>query len=112
MKNTAITIMAPRHRKAKLKTRLASQLILLVGGLAVFMYVVFLEGYYRESVAGKAPRRSSSDASARAPQMNADERERGSEQGCGPELASTDPGPFTFNRPDRDAHSAADVALT
>jgi len=35
---------------------LADQLILLVGGLAGFIYVVFLEGYYREGVARRVQR--------------------------------------------------------
>jgi hypothetical protein len=42
---------------------LVNQAILLVGGFAVFVYVVFLEGYYRESIARIAPARASGDAS-------------------------------------------------
>jgi hypothetical protein len=34
---------------------LVSQVILAVGGLAAFAYVVYLEGYFRESIGGKAP---------------------------------------------------------
>lgn len=46
---------------------LANQLILLLGGLAGFIYVVFLEGYYRDAVARRAPPEASSDVALQAP---------------------------------------------
>lgn len=47
---------------------LVNQVIVLVAGLAAFIYVVFLEGYYRESIApaaGTLP--TSADAARQAP---------------------------------------------
>jgi hypothetical protein len=44
--------------------RLVGQVILLLGGLAAFIYAVFLEGYYRESV---KPRVCLSQAGGTAP---------------------------------------------
>ena len=47
---------------------LVSQFILLVGGLVAFVYVVFLEGYYRAGVAsGATMSQASNDASRQAP---------------------------------------------
>jgi len=40
----------------------ANQVSLLLGGFAAFVYVVFLEGYYRESVKHRAPRPVASSA--------------------------------------------------
>ena len=39
-----------------------NQVSLLLGGFAAFVYVVFLEGYYRESVNHKAPQPEASNA--------------------------------------------------
>ena len=46
---------------------LANQLILFLGGLAGFMYVVFLESYYREGIARRVPPEAGSDVSVQAP---------------------------------------------
>ena len=46
---------------------LANQLILLLGGLAGFIYVVFLEGYYRDAVARAASPKAGSTVSLPAP---------------------------------------------
>jgi hypothetical protein len=64
---SAVNVLWPALGGNRYSLSLVNQLVLLLGGLAAFIYVVFLEGYYRESVTHKAPRTSSADASLQAP---------------------------------------------
>jgi len=48
---------------------LIDQLSLLVGGLVAFIYVIFLESYYRQSVAHRDPKASRDAATPTRPQI-------------------------------------------